>query len=49
MSNQNVFRGNDAALVIAVDDTESLEGNAAQGIIEEYELSNVVGRLSCEN
>jgi hypothetical protein len=45
MSNQNVFRGNDAALVMAVDDTESVEGKTAQGIIEQYELSNIVGRL----
>jgi hypothetical protein len=45
MANQNVFRGSDAALVMAVDDTESKEGTSAQGIIEKYELSNVVGRL----
>jgi hypothetical protein len=45
MSNQNVFRGNDGALVMAVDDTESAEGVSAQSIIENYELSSVVGRL----
>jgi hypothetical protein len=45
MSNQNVFRGSDAALVLAVDDSESLEGTGAQSIIEEYELASVVGKL----
>lgn len=45
MSNQNVFRGSDAALVLAVDDSESLEGTSAQSVIEDYELASVVGKL----
>ncbi len=45
MSNQNVFRGADAALVLAVDDSESQEGASGESVIEDYELSSVVGKL----
>lgn len=45
MPNTNVFRGSDATLVLAVDDKESTEGQLADGLIGEYELASVVGRL----
>ena len=45
MPNNNVYRGSDAALVLAVDDSSTVEGGLADGLINEYELSNVVGRL----
>ncbi len=45
MANVNVFRGSDATLVLAVDDSSTVEGSLADGLINEYELSNVVGRL----
>lgn len=45
MANVNVFRGSDATLVLAVDDSSTVEGSLADGLISEYELSNVVGRL----
>ncbi len=45
MPNVNVFRGSDATLVLAVDDSATVEGGLADGLIGEYELSNVVGRL----
>jgi hypothetical protein len=45
MPNVNVFRGSDAALVLAVDDGESVEGKLADALIGEYEFSSVVGRL----
>ncbi|HEU4561824.1 MAG TPA: hypothetical protein VFS20_28625 [Longimicrobium sp.] len=45
MPNTNVFRGSDATLVLAVDDKEVEEGRLADGLIGEYELSSVVGRL----
>ena len=45
MANNNVFRGSDAVLVLAVDDNSTVEGNLANGLIDEYGLSNVVGRL----
>jgi hypothetical protein len=45
MPNVNVFRGSDATLVLAVDDNSTVEGALADGLISEYELSNVVGRL----
>lgn len=45
MPNVNVFRGSDATLVLAVDDAETVEGSAADALINEYELSNIVGRL----
>ena len=46
MPNTNVFRGSDATLVLAVDDTSTIEGGLADTIITEYEFSNVVGRLT---
>jgi hypothetical protein len=45
MPNVNVFRGSDASLVLAVDDSTSVEGSLADGLITEYDLSSVVGRL----
>lgn len=45
MPNANVFRGSDASLVLAVDDTSSVEGSLADALIGEYDFSNVVGRL----
>ncbi|MEM6262054.1 MAG: hypothetical protein AAGI38_06065 [Bacteroidota bacterium] len=46
MPNVNVFRGSDASLVLAVDDSATVEGGLADGLISEYEFSNVVGRLT---
>jgi hypothetical protein len=45
MPNTNVFRGSDATLVLAVDDKATEEGKLADGLIGEYELASVVGRL----
>jgi hypothetical protein len=45
MPNVNVFRGSDASLVLAVDDSESVEGKLADALIGEYEFSSIVGRL----
>jgi len=45
MPNDNVFRGSDASLVLAVDDAGQAEGQLADSLIEEYSLSSVVGRL----
>ena len=45
MPNTNVFRGSDATLVLAVDDSSTVEGGLADGLINEYEFSNIVGRL----
>ncbi len=45
MPNANVFRGSDATLVLAVDDSATAEGSLADGLIGEYELSSIVGRL----
>lgn len=45
MPNTNVFRGSDATLVLAVDDNATVEGQLADGLIGEYELSSIVGRL----
>lgn len=45
MPNTNVFRGSDATLVLAVDDNSTVEGQLADGLIGEYELSSIVGRL----
>jgi hypothetical protein len=45
MPNTNVFRGSDATLVLAVDDNQTAEGSLADGLIGEYELASVVGRL----
>ena len=45
MPNVNVFRGSDASLVLAVDDSSTAEGGLADALIGEYALSSVVGRL----
>lgn len=45
MPNVNVFRGSDAALVLAVDDKDTKEGSLAENLLTEYDLSNIVGRL----
>lgn len=45
MSNTNVFRGSDATLVLAVDDNSTVEGGLADKLINEYDFSNIVGRL----
>jgi hypothetical protein len=45
MPNNNVFRGSDATLVLAVDDNSTVEGKLADGLIGEYELASIVGRL----
>jgi hypothetical protein len=45
MPNTNVFRGSDADVVLAVDDSSTVEGGLADALISEYELSTVVGRL----
>ena len=42
----NVFNAIDAVLVFGVDDANSPEGGAASAFITQYDLSNVVGRLS---
>jgi len=42
----NVLRAIDAVLVLGVQDTSSPEGKAADGIVSQYDLSNVVGRLT---
>ena len=41
----DVFRANDAVLVLAVDDSSTPEGQAADALVSQYDLSNVVGRL----
>ena len=41
----DVFRAVDATLVLGVDDANSPEGAAADGLVSQYGLSNVVGRL----
>lgn len=45
MPNTNVFRGSDASLVLAVGDSSTVEGSMADGLISEYDLSSIVGRL----
>ena len=45
MPNTNVFRGSDATLVLAVDNKATEEGTLADGLISEYDFSNVIGRL----
>jgi hypothetical protein len=42
----DVFRAIDAVLVLGVDDTSSPEGAAADALVAEYDLSNIIGRLS---
>lgn len=41
----DVFRAIDAVLVLAVDDKNTPEGGAADGLVSQYGLSNAVGRL----
>ncbi len=41
MANTNVFRGSDATLTLAVDDANSVEGQEANTVIEEFTLSPV--------
>src|SRR5262245_57356548 len=41
-----IFRAIDATLVLGVDDANSPEGAAADALISQFDLSNVVGRLS---
>ena len=41
----DVFRAIDAALVLGLDDTSSPEGAAADDLVSNYDMSNVVGRL----
>ena len=41
----DVFRAVDAVLVLAVDDKNSPEGGAADGLLTQYGLGNAVGRL----
>ncbi len=41
----DVFRASDAVLVLGVDDPTAPEGAAANGLVEQYSLTNAVGRL----
>jgi hypothetical protein len=41
-----VLRAIDAVLVLGVQDTSSPEGKAADALVSQYDLSNVVGRLT---
>ncbi|NET34767.1 MAG: hypothetical protein F6K19_22535 [Cyanothece sp. SIO1E1] len=41
----DVFRAIDASLVLGVEDATSPEGEVADGLVSEYDLSNAVGRL----
>jgi hypothetical protein len=40
-----VYRAGDASLVVSAADTATPEGGAAGGIVEQYDLSNVVGSM----
>lgn len=42
----DVFRAIDAVLVLGVDDASTPEGQAADALVSQYDLSNVVGRLT---
>jgi hypothetical protein len=42
----DVFRATDAVLVLGVEDTSTPEGEVAEALVSEYDLSNVVGRLT---
>lgn len=42
----DVLRAIDAVLVLGVGDTDSPEGQAADALVSQYDLSNVVGRLT---
>lgn len=46
MPNNNVFRGSDATLNLAVNDTTTVEGGLAGSLIDQYEFSNLVGKLT---
>ena len=41
----DVFRAIDAVLVMGVDDSSTPEGQAADALVAQYDLSNTVGRL----
>lgn len=42
----DVLRAVDAVLVLGVEDTSTPEGQAADALVQQYDLSNVVGRLT---
>ena len=42
----DVLRATDAVLVLGVEDTSTPEGEAADAVVSQYDLSNVVGRLT---
>lgn len=42
----DVLRAIDAVLVLGVEDTSTPEGQAADALVAQYDLSNVVGRLT---
>ncbi len=42
----DVFRAIDAVLVLGVEETSTPEGQAADALVSQYDLSNVVGRLT---
>jgi hypothetical protein len=42
----DVLRAIDAVLVLGVEDTSTPEGQAADAVVSQYDLSNVVGRLT---
>jgi hypothetical protein len=42
----DVLRAIDAVLVLGVEDTSAPEGKAADALVSQYDLSNVVGRLT---
>ena len=42
----DVLRAIDAVLVLGVEDTSTPEGQAADAMVSQYDLSNVVGRLT---
>jgi len=42
----DVLRAIDAVLVLGVEDTSSPEGKAADALVSQYDLSNVVGKLT---
>ncbi len=46
MANTDVLRAIDAVLVLGVEDTSTPEGKAAEALVSQYDLSNVVGRLT---
>jgi hypothetical protein len=41
----DVYRAIDATLILGAGDTEFPDGTAAEAIVDDYDLSNVVGRL----